>query len=154
MARRRRRSRRNHGRKLVLAVLALLLAGLYPLKEQLLEDGGSSQGAGNAAAEDVSAAASGVFRDGSTLEVHFLDVGQGDASLIVCGDDAMLIDAGNNSWGDDVLDYLEYQGVEKLDYVIGHPPGRGSYRRSGCGDEGPELRHGHHAGLREGYEDL
>ena len=70
MARRRRRSRRNHGRKLVLAVLALLLAGLYPLKEQLLEDGGSSQGAGNAAAEDVSAAASGVFRDGSTLEVQ------------------------------------------------------------------------------------
>ena len=122
MARRRRRSRRNHGRKLVLAVLALLLAGLYPLKEQLLEDGGSSQGAGNAAAEDVSAAASGVFRDGSTLEVHFLDVGQGDASLIVCGDDAMLIDAGNNSWGDDVLDYLEYQGVEKLDYVIGTHP--------------------------------
>ena len=107
MARRRRRSRRNHGRKLVLAVLALLLAGLYPLKEQLLEDGGSSRGAGNAAAEDVSAAASGVFRDGSRLEVHFLDVGQGDASLIVCGDDAMLIDAGNNSWGDDVLDYLE-----------------------------------------------
>ena len=43
MARRRRRSRRNHGRKLVLAVLALLLAGLYPLKEQLLEDGGSSR---------------------------------------------------------------------------------------------------------------
>ena len=73
-------------------------------------------------AEDISAAASGVFRDGSTLEVHYLDVGQGDATLIVCGDGAMLIDAGNNSWGDDVRDYLEYQGVEDLDYVIGTHP--------------------------------
>ena len=122
MAGRRRRSRRSRGRKLFLAVLALCLAAVYPLQEQLADDGGNSGGTGNAAAEDISAAASGVFRDGSTLEVHYLDVGQGDATLIVCGDGAMLIDAGNNSWGDDVRDYLEYQGVEDLDYVIGTHP--------------------------------
>ena len=122
MAGRRRRSRRSRGRKLFLAVLALCLAAVYPLQEQLADDGGKSGGTGNAAAEDISAAASGVFRDGSTLEVHYLDVGQGDATLIVCGDGAMLIDAGNNSWGDDVRDYLEYQGVEDLDYVIGTHP--------------------------------
>ena len=119
MARRRRKSR---GRKLILAVAALCLAAVYPLQEQLTDGGGDSRGAGNAAAEDVSAAASDVFRDGSTLEVHFLDVGQGDATLIRCGEAAMLIDAGNNSWGDDVRDYLEYQGVEDLDYVIGTHP--------------------------------
>ena len=122
MAGRRRRSRRSRGRKLFLAVLALCLAAVYPLQEQLADDGGNSGGTGNATAEDISAAASGVFRDGSTLEVHYLDVGQGDATLIVCGDGAMLIDAGNNSWGDDVRDYLEYQGVEDLDYVIGTHP--------------------------------
>ena len=122
MAGRRRRSRRSRGRKLFLAVLALCLAAVYPLQERLADDGGNSGGTGNAAAEDISAAASGVFRDGSTLEVHYLDVGQGDATLIVCGDGAMLIDAGNNSWGDDVRDYLEYQGVEDLDYVIGTHP--------------------------------
>ena len=122
MAGRRRRSRRSRGRKLFLAVLALCLAAVYPLQEQLADDGGNSDRTGNAAAEDISAAASGVFRDGSTLEVHYLDVGQGDATLIVCGDGAMLIDAGNNSWGDDVRDYLEYQGVEDLDYVIGTHP--------------------------------
>lgn len=122
MAGRRRRSRRSRGRKLFLAVLALCLAAVYPLQEQLADYGGNSGGTGNAAAEDISAAASGVFRDGSTLEVHYLDVGQGDATLIVCGDGAMLIDAGNNSWGDDVRDYLEYQGVEDLDYVIGTHP--------------------------------
>ena len=122
MAGRRRRSRRSRGRKLFLAVLALCLAAVYPLQEQPADDGGNSGGTGNAAAEDISAAASGVCRDGSTLEVHYLDVGQGDATLIVCGDGAMLIDAGNNSWGDDVRDYLEYQGVEDLDYVIGTHP--------------------------------
>ena len=119
MARRRRKSR---GRKLILAVAALCLAAVYPLQEQLTDGGGDSRGAGNAAAEDVSAAASVVFRDGSTLEVHFLDVGQGDATLIRCGEAAMLIDAGNNSWGDDVRDYLEYQGIGDLDYVIGTHP--------------------------------
>ena len=122
MAGRRRRSRKSRGRKLFLAVLALCLAAVYPLQEQLADDGGNLGETGNAAAESVSAAASGVFRDGSTLEVHYLDVGQGDATLIVCGDSAMLIDAGNNSWGDDVRDYLEYQGVEDLDYVIGTHP--------------------------------
>ena len=119
MARRRRKSR---GRKLIRAVAALCLAAVYPLQEQLTDGGGDSRGAGNAAAEDVSAAASDVFRDGSTLEVHFLDVGQGDATLIRCGEAAMLIDAGNNSWGDDVRDYLEYQGIGDLDYVIGTHP--------------------------------
>lgn len=122
MARRRRRGRRGNGRKLGLALLALCLAAFYPLKEQFSEEGGYSHGVGNAAAENISAAASGVFREGSALEVHFLDVGQGDATLVICGDGAMLIDAGNNSWGDDVCDYLEYQGVSDLDYVIGTHP--------------------------------
>ena len=117
-----RRGRKSRGKKLFLAVLALCLAAVYPLQEQLTDGGGDSRGAGNAAAEDVSAAASDVFRDGSTLEVHFLDVGQGDATLIRCGEAAMLIDAGNNRWGDDVRDYLEYQGIGDLDYVIGTHP--------------------------------
>lgn len=118
----RRRKRKSRGRKLFLAVLALCLAAVYPLQEQLTEGGTDSGRTENAAAEGISAAASGVFQDGSTLEVHFLDVGQGDATLIRCGDAAMLIDAGNNSWGDDVRDYLEYQGIEDLDYVIGTHP--------------------------------
>lgn len=57
-----------------------------------------------------------------SLEVHFLDVGQGDSTLIKAGDHAMLIDAGENNQGEEVTAYLESQGVEKLDYLIGTHP--------------------------------
>lgn len=58
----------------------------------------------------------------SRLEVHYLDVDQGDATLILCDGHAMLIDAGNNNKGTQVQLYLKKQGVEKLDYVIGTHP--------------------------------
>lgn len=54
-----------------------------------------------------------------TLTIHFLDVGQGDCTLLVCGADAMLIDAGNNNQGSKVCRYLMDQGITKLRYVIG-----------------------------------
>ena len=63
--------------------------------------------------------------DGSSagqMQVHFIDVGQGDAALIACDGHYMLIDAGNNDKGTTVQSYLMSQGVEKLDYVIGTHP--------------------------------
>ena len=59
---------------------------------------------------------------GGKLEVHYLDIGQGDSTLIKCGDKTMLIDAGENDMGTQVQAYLQSQGVEKLDYVIGTHP--------------------------------
>ena len=56
------------------------------------------------------------------MQVHFIDVGQGDATLIACDGHYMLIDAGNNDKGTTVQSYLMSQGVEKLDYVIGTHP--------------------------------
>jgi len=56
------------------------------------------------------------------VEVHFIDVGQGDAILIEADDTAMLIDAGENNKGTVVTDYLESQDITKLDYVIGTHP--------------------------------
>ena len=59
---------------------------------------------------------------GEKLAVHFIDVGQGDATLITLGEHAMLIDAGNNDMGTTVQLYLKKVGVKKLDYVIGTHP--------------------------------
>ncbi|MDL2300914.1 MBL fold metallo-hydrolase [Lachnospiraceae bacterium OttesenSCG-928-D06] len=54
----------------------------------------------------------------TSLEIHFIDVGQGDATLIKCGDAAMLIDAAENSKGTLIQNYLQKQGIKKLDYLI------------------------------------
>ena len=56
------------------------------------------------------------------LEVHFLDVGQADCTLIKCDGYTMLIDAGEDDQGTKIQNYLKKQGVEKLDYlVLTHP---------------------------------
>ncbi|MDF2590135.1 MAG: hypothetical protein K0S41_3976 [Anaerocolumna sp.] len=56
------------------------------------------------------------------LQVHFIDVGQADATLITYGDYSMLIDGGNVEDGELVSDYLADQGIKQLDYVIGTHP--------------------------------
>lgn len=57
-----------------------------------------------------------------TLQVHFIDVGQGDSILISQGDHHMLIDAGENDCGTKVQSYLTSQKVEHLDYIVGTHP--------------------------------
>lgn len=56
----------------------------------------------------------------SDLQIHHLDVGQGDSTLIVTPSGlTLLIDAGNNGKGSGVvLPYLDSLGITQLDYVI------------------------------------
>ena len=60
--------------------------------------------------------------DGVDLEVHFIDVGQGDAALIKKGNEFMLIDAGKNVDEKLIVGYLKKHKVKKLQYVIGTHP--------------------------------
>ena len=55
------------------------------------------------------------------LSVHFIDVG-GDATLFHVGDAAVLIDAGTESRGPMVLDYIRKLGIEDFDLMIGSHP--------------------------------
>ncbi len=57
------------------------------------------------------------------MAVHFLDVGQGDCSLIVMPNGkTVLIDASTKDEGDSILEYLSYQRVTRIDYfVLTHP---------------------------------
>lgn len=56
------------------------------------------------------------------LEVHYIDVGQGDAAFLSCGGEYMLIDAGDDTKGTLVQNYLKKRGVESLKYlVLTHP---------------------------------
>lgn len=60
--------------------------------------------------------------DGSKLTVSYIDVGQGDATLIHKGNFSMLIDAGKNERGTTVVEYLKNQGIKKLDLLVGTHP--------------------------------
>ena len=51
-------------------------------------------------------------------QVHIIDVGQGDCILLQQGNTYALIDAGERSQGEVVLEYLERQGISRLEYVI------------------------------------
>lgn len=56
-----------------------------------------------------------------TLTAHFIDVGQGDATLLQGPDFTILIDAGRHD-RNDVVPYLRSVGVQSLDLIIGTHP--------------------------------
>ena len=60
--------------------------------------------------------------DGSEMAVHFIDVGQGDSTLFQTPQGNVLVDCGESEYGDDVVAYLNAQGVKELEYfIITHP---------------------------------
>lgn len=61
---------------------------------------------------------SGTETQSNTFEVHYIDVDQGDCSLIICDGETMLIDAGENGHETEVLNYLRMKKIDKLDYII------------------------------------
>lgn len=56
------------------------------------------------------------------IAVHFLNVGQGDCSVIITPEKTMLIDSGEPECAAEVISYLRDFGVSRLDYVIGTHP--------------------------------
>lgn len=72
----------------------------------------------------------GFFKDGkndnqpidSKMYVNFVDVGQGDCTLITCNGKTILVDVGETGESQTVINYIKNQGIKKLDCVIGTHP--------------------------------
>lgn len=61
--------------------------------------------------------------DGNNLLVNFIDVGQGDSTLIEFPNgETCLIDGGPRSSSEDLIDFLKTRKIEKIDYLIGTHP--------------------------------
>lgn len=56
------------------------------------------------------------------LEVDFIDVGQADSILVSNKNETMLIDAGNNENGNDVVKFIKEKGITKINYLVGTHP--------------------------------
>ena len=125
MTRRRRRSKKN---PLLAALLTLMLVGVLVLAEPVLADYGISVNelpsgtditipTGDFTHTDIPAGPAE-----GTLEVRFLDVGQGSSILILGPEKTALIDAAERSAAPDILEDLENAGVEQIDYFfVTHP---------------------------------
>lgn len=62
-------------------------------------------------------------KDGAKLNVHFIDVGQGDSEFIeLPNGQTMLIDAGNPENGSQIVTYVKGLGHSKIDYLIATHP--------------------------------
>lgn len=58
----------------------------------------------------------------SPLSVHYIDVGQGDCTLIKSKDFIMLIDSGESYNSRKILNYLKMQKVDTIDYLVATHP--------------------------------
>ena len=59
----------------------------------------------------------------STFEIHFLDVGQADAAIVICNGEVLMIDGGNAADSSMVYAYLtKVLGLEYIDAIVATHP--------------------------------
>lgn len=125
MSRRRRRSAIGCLICAVGVLLVCLCASLVSQPATQTEQTGSEPAVEDAASapEPASDATTDPASALSDLVVTFVDVGQGDCTLVQLPDDkVMLVDAGEASAAGAVLDALEAAQVDKIDYLVASHP--------------------------------
>lgn len=124
--RRKRKNKNNHFIISIISAFVLLGLILYGANTEVLENEFINRTNTDITLketqEEVRTTTSAEFVTTNDLRVYFIDVGQADSILVMNGNESMLIDAGNNEDGEDVVSFIQEKGVEKLNYVIGTHP--------------------------------
>ncbi|WP_247729164.1 ComEC/Rec2 family competence protein [Halovivax limisalsi] len=83
-------------------------------------DGGDDSTGGATDSADGSTAPVVDELDGEVLEIHHLDVGQGDATVVVePGGETMVVDSGDwHDEGEAVIDFLDARGIDRVDHLV------------------------------------
>ena len=108
----------------LIAVVIVVLAGLLGINNEQISKLANEIGLGNLINSESTEVANqnNITPVNGELQVYYIDVGQADSILIINKEDAMLIDAGNNEDGEDVVNFIKDKGITKLDYVVGTHP--------------------------------
>ncbi len=102
---------------LILAYIAFILISNYGFNNMLDIVNQSFNDIGKSNAENTVTGTP----DGTAV-FTFIDVGQGDSTLIQFGDYDILVDAGEKAYGDDVVKVLEDAGVDDLEFLVATHP--------------------------------
>jgi competence protein ComEC len=122
-------------RLLALPLLCLLISGCTAVHGTAAESTSAASPTPASAAADTPAASELPAAEASAepvpeesavpaagFSVTFLDVGQGDASLVRCDGHAMLIDGGTSDQSRKMYAVLKKNGIDHLDYIVcSHP---------------------------------
>jgi len=86
----------------------------FDILQDVLDDAVSQdeQGSQNSSNTNVPTSVDG------EMVVHFIDVGQADATLFIQGDQVMLFDVGLKNRGDDLVEYIKNLGIDYIDVVV------------------------------------
>lgn len=103
---------------LVLGAFAIICMVLFSQGTEETQDSFVTAIASVQESVDPTCSSTSAFPDASSFEIHFIDVGQADAALVVCDDQTMLIDGGNREDSDLIYSYLKEQDVAYLDYIV------------------------------------
>ena len=91
----------------IIAIAALVL--YFALADNPLEGLENTLGQSNFAAQD-------------SLEISFIDVGQGDSILVICEGNSMLVDSGEKGNAQRIANVLNSKGIRHLDYAVATHP--------------------------------
>lgn len=105
-------------KKTIKRLLAFILATAFVFTGCSLDSNVSEDTQDDRAVVSLQSESSQIVPDDGNLEVHFIDVGQGSATLIESDGHYMLIDGGDSKYAARVVSYLQDEDVSKLDYII------------------------------------